>query len=402
MSFVDITALAAELCLYMASVGYFAAMFGKTLLPLWYFGVFFVCGVLCSLLRKKGALRFAPLALLSLAFVGAESIPAVILPIPAVFMLWLKAKKRVWLADQDRARSMFSLGFGVLAADFFAAFVSSGFTLMANTALPFFVVWLMLSVLILRLLRNPASNSLRLRVMNVMLVVLISGAGLVLSSDVCVSAVLAAASAVYNYLVLPLLIAAIAIASAIPVVFAWLISRLALLFGSGDSAGEPMELEENLEVIFETVGGAETPEWLIWTAIVLISAAFIAAVCAVIRRLTGSGGERERPERRAAYSTGLVQPAAHRRRVFGSSPADVVRSCYRKYLIICARRGITVSGSAASDEICRQSESLHAGCGAGELRELWLPARFSSEPVSESDAGEAKRALKSITRAFKQ
>lgn len=401
MSLVDVTAFAAELCLYMASVGYYAAIFGSTLSPMWYFGVFFVCGALCSLLRKKGVLRFVPLALMALAFVGAESIPAVILPIPAVFMLWLKAKNRAWLAGQDRARSMFSLGFGVLAVDVFAAFVSSSFTLMANTALPFFVVWLMLCVLILRLLRNPAENSLRLRVMNVILVVFIAGAGLLLSSDACVSAVLAAASAVYTYAVLPVLIAAIAIASAIPVVFAWLISRLALLFDSGGAAGEPMELEENLEVIYDTIGGAEAPEWLIWTAIALVSAAFIAAVCAVICRLTGAGGEKERPARRTVYSSGFVQPAEHRRKAFGSSPADVVRSCYRKYLVICARRGVMVNGSAASDEICRQSESLHANCGAGELRELWLPARFSSGPISESDAARAKSALRSISRAFK-
>lgn len=402
MSFVDIAGLCSELCLYMASAGYLVSLFGETLPPLWYFGVFFVSGLLCALLRnKKGFLRFLPLALLVLAFLGADSVAAVILPIPSVFMLALKAKERVWLADYDRTKSVFSFGFAVLPVDVFVAFISSGFEKMTARALPFFIVWMLLSILNLRLLRNPSVMSVKMRVMNALLVLLIALIGFGLSSDACVSAVLAAASVVYTYVVMPLIFAVIAIAAVIPVLFAWLVSLLSRLFGDGSAVGEAGRLEENMEVIYDTIEGAKTPEWLIWLAVALVAAAFVFAVCVVIRRLIGKAGPARRVSEQPRYAAASVESVPHRRRNFGKTPSDVVRNSYRKYLVICGKRGIPVDGSAASDEICRMSESLHSGSGAEELRALWLPARFSETEISESDADSARKALKTIGKAFK-
>ncbi len=402
MSFVDIVGLCSELCLYMASVGFFVSLFGETLSPLWYFGVFFLCGLVCALLRnKRGIIRYAPLAMLALAFVGADSIAAVVLPIPAVFMLWLKARERAWTADYDRTKSVFSYGFVVLPIDVFAAFVSSRFAEMTARALPFFIVWMLLSVLNLRILRSPATMNVKTRAMNVLIVLLIALIGLGLSSDACVSAVLAVTSVIYTYVVIPLLFAIIAIAAVIPLLFAWLLSLLSRLFGDGSAAGEPGQFEANMEVIYDAIEGSQTPEWLIWLAIILLTSAFLLAVCAVIRKFAGKAGAARRPVEQLQYAAAPAQSAARRRKAFGKTPADVVRNCYCRYLILCGKRGIPVDGSAASDEICRMSESLRADSGAKELRALWLPARYSQEEIRESDASNAKRTLKTISKSFK-
>ncbi len=399
MSFVDISGLCSELCLYMASVGYLVSLFGETRAPLWYFGVFFVCGLLCALLRnKKGFLRFVPLVVLAAAFPGADSAAAVILPIPAVFLLALKAKNRVWLADYDRTKSLSSFGFVVLPVDIFAAFVISAFEKMAARALPFFIVWMLLSILNLRMLRSPSVMNAKTRTLNVLLVLLIALAGFGLSRDACVKAALSAASAVYTYAVMPVILAVIIIVSALPVLFAWLLSLLSRLFGGNSGTGESPMLEENMEAIYNTIEQAETPEWLIWLAAALGAAAFVFAVCAVIRRLVGRSGPAVRAPEQPGHAAAAVESVPRRLRRFGKAPADVVRNSYRKYLVLCGKRGIPVDGSAASDDICRMSESLHPGSGAEELRELWLPARFSGGPVSQDDARAAKQALKDIGR----
>ena len=78
---------------------------------------------------------------------------------------------------------------------------------------------------------------------------------------------------------------------------------------------------------------------------------------------------------------------------------DSIRDVYRNYLLWCEKRGIQVDGSQASDVICEETEKLTGSKAAEELRDLWLPVRFSGKN-SEEDVRTARELFRTIKVAF--
>lgn len=397
LSFTEFTCLCSEVCLYMATVGYFVSCFGQTGSLLMYAFVFILGGSVLALCRgAKSGLRYLPFLLFVPAFVFRQGDAGLILPLPLMVYWFFRAKNRTWSYDHDNAKTMFRLGFCAVPLAAVIVLFTGNVGNMLSRSLPFFLVWMLLGVLNLRLLRGTVSFGLRHKLINVVIVAVVGALGFAVSRRACIDAVLALLGAIYTKLILPVIFAVGRILIFIPnAVMGWLRD---LLGSVTQNAGET-EIDINASTEnFSDLVVRETPQWVEILLTAIIIAAVAAVVVLILKKLSSVLNSRGGGEPAKFTSKGGTVSERKKRPARSRTPAESVRSSYRKYLVLCAKHGITVDGSDASDVICRASQSCFRRAAVNELRELWLPARFSGQEITKEHAAQAKTAVRELTK----
>lgn len=399
MRLTDFTAFTGEICLYMSVVGFFLSGPGGIQRTLVCAAVSLLAESACMLCRKwRGAARYLPALLMIPLFLTARSIATTLLPAPALMLILLRCYVRQWRAEYYTVRRLFVVG-SILYSFLFLSFALNGsLEWLTSDSLPFFVTWLLLTVLNMRLLRNQYAVNLdgRFKALNIALLLCVAFIGMALSSDLPVAAAAAVLKAALVHVVWPVLFVAVYIIAVAFAVIAYLIARLLLVLGIGDGEIKPLQLDAGImENIFgdAVVENNDPSQWLVWVVVAVGILIFLVIAWIVVRELISrpsAESDITGEIKRESLSPAAKQP----RRAGRRASAGGVRAAYRKYLALCAAFQIPVDGSVASDVIRDKSAPYMGAEDAGELRDMWLSARFSGQDTSPEETKRARQLLR--------
>lgn len=159
-----------------------------------------------------------------------------------------------------------------------------------------------------------------------------------------------------------------------------------------EAAKETLELEENAEAL------RENPVFKI-ILLVLCLFALAYALYRVFRRLIGV--KEEVPEE-ARAAEGRVLSAPKQTKTFGrirpKDPRLAVRFTFDKFLRECKARGVQICPNMTAEMMLAAARDAFPGADPEELRQIWLPARYSSGEITEKDAKAAAALYKKLKK----
>ena len=392
----------AEVCLYISTLRFAFIFFAELQAPAPVAALFCAAGIAASALsRFKGIVPYLSVLVTAPLFFLAGNTASIIALIPLEMLLIMSIRRNGWKGDSVILRGLLTPGALMVILIIFAASISDRFPEFKEQALPYFICFLGLVILALRVLRNEDAGrtDAKFYILNLLLVCLVCAAGFLLSSNLLMNALKAVTSTVYRFIIAPLFMAVAYVTMMVPLVIGWLLRNVKM--HEPESLTEEIELVTNGEDLLETF--AETtdtsPEWIGTVFTILVILIFLLICFVIIRKIVDNAGRRNLSDVvMERTSTDSEMPEKKRRRIFRSGPADTIRACYRKYLEICADLMIPIDGTIASDGIADRSEGKTGRDVTRALRRLWLPARYSEEASTEEDAKQAKLLLKEIKK----
>lgn len=409
MTLVCIMFMLSILALYYTYAGLVFSMIGLSL-SVWHtFGILAATGSLCVLVRGKGrAVRLLSALPALLCFAGAKTVCDFLLPAAPVFYLALASANARWDTDYYQVRAVFTAAVKLFPAALLTGFFFGSMTYVATVAAPFYIVWIFISVLLLRSLRHNSGEKLgfRFHALNLSSLALIVATGIVMSSGRFISACKAALVALNQYIFSPLILGAtyvlIGLISAV--------NSLIRFFSPGAGGIDVSEFSldmSNLDVSDLTGGAAElkdTPEWLKIAFFTLCALAALLAMYLIIRKLISHrpdspspSGDVIRTEIEADSSRGIFASVGAL-----SSPRERVRRCYRRFIRLCADRGIAVDERMTTENIVSQLPPELTSGPAERLRGVYLPARYNlSADIPEDSVRHARDALSELKSIMK-
>lgn len=404
MLLADLAAYSAELCLYVSTVGYLISMIGPVRPVLLSAVVLFLTECLVSLLRnKKRVLRLLALLPALCLFYPLPSFAAFLYPLPMLVLIFTRAFSGAVSAGRENVRSMFRLGTAAFAVMLFCLSLNGGLDGFSKV-FPYFTVFLLLTVLSMRLLRNENTTPGReVTALNLLLMLLALVAGFLLSSEAGLAVLKAAGNFFLQYMLIPVLMLCVGLLIAIPGLLIWLIAKLISLipFHLEDAEeAEPWSISGFDPGTLEAEALRELPAWLKQAGIglLVLGGLFLCWLLAkrmlVRRRMPGRGTETVRTR---------IEGSEERRQGFtlSRSPDTVIRRCYRKYLGLCRKLSLRTDGTLLSDTL-RDASSLYTGPATETLRTLWIKARYSPLACTGEEADAARAALKEIRACFRK
>ncbi len=404
MIWIELTSLIREICLYLATFGYLTAGMNSLSSSLLILAASVLCCIASLLYHPDSILKYLPLAFCALMFVQGVSGAFPAAAVPVIVCLFLKIRSGHWSPGYSGTHTLLNTGTAGYAVMIFLLYVYETHLAanIARASVPFFTVFLILSVYNLRMLRNSAVTSFgnRYAAMNLIPIAAVTALSLLLTSKPARALASMILHAFYRYVLYPLLILfaflMLGLLNVLKGPVLWLFALLGGSFGYDESE---MGFESIGETFFPEVQTAGTPLWLsiLWRAL----PALLLAVTAVwmIRRImqnrgiaAESGAVYQREDLRGR-KRGLIADLMRR-------PLTPVREIYRKYLLLCMKHNIAADGSMASDEIMKASSGMLKSGDPARLRELWLPVRYGRS--SDTDGSEAAGLLKHIRKQFRE
>ena len=395
----------AEVCLYISTIR-FAFIFFAEISPPAPVAVFLcVAGIAASFCsRFKGIVPYLPMLLTVPAFFFAGNLASIIALIPLEMLLFMIIRQNGWKGDSVVLRGLLTPGAILIVFMILAASIGDRFPEFKDQALPFFISFLGLVILGLRILRNEDSGrtDAKFYILNIGLVCLVCASGFLFSSKILLAAIKAVAGVIYRFIIAPFFMLFAYVTMMVPLFIGWLLRKVKLK--DQMTLQQEIQLVTNdqdmLEAIAETT--ETSPEWIGTVATILFVLIFLFICFIVIRKIVdNAGGTKLSDVAMTRSETDAEMPEKKRRRIFRSGPADTVRACYRKYLEICRDLMIPTDGTIASDRIADRSEGRTGREETRALRRLWLPARYSEEASTDEDAKQAKLLLKEIKKNSK-
>ena len=385
----DLLALCAECALYCATLAFLCTPGQELFL---FFLLLCVTELCCYFLKEKGGWQsIAPLTLLLLSLLPGPSFPRLFRLLPAALYLYKKCRERDWRSDHDRLLSFLPYGFGAEIAVAFLSYtiaVSRG-ALYAEFSLPFFLLWCLITVFLLRILRSESflqeGSFLRYNLLSMALLAVLA---LALVSKGFQYLLMMGIMGIYVYGILPILLfvidAGIFLLNALGRFLGLFIKDLHFEFPE-------QQIDLNLDFSFGEEAAAEAakrPEWIgfaLRTGALLLAGIlfflFLRHFFSRIRPAESSGSSVVRS------SFTVEGTAKKKKRPFLRRGT---REVYRRFLKACTREGISVRG--ASDEIAAAADRLSEDDLAAQLREIYLPVRYGQkEDLREREAKELLR-----------
>lgn len=401
MTMQTVTQLLCALSLYGGVVQMLLAWFGisvPVLLPL----AFCVAGAgVCRGLRPR-AWRWAGLALLAPAALFCRDLWTALALLPMLGFAAYTGLAEPAPVEHDAFLRRFRIS-GMVYGVLLAASGLSGALVRCEPALA--LLFFFSGVLLLRLSRYDAHTlgDRRFRALNAGALGVVCLAGAVLSDRTVLGALGKGIGAVYRTCLAPLLTVFFSILAWLFGWVAWLVGRL--LPGVEETEMPPLDAmmifgEE--PTMPEGAQAAQTNP-LLRAVLVLLGAAALAAVAFVLLRLLWKYA-RPAPVRQQGKEVREALPgnAAERRGEnraprFGSRRA--VRQAYARALRLLAANGVGLAAGETSADMLEKTQARFGDTAAGQLRQLYLPARYcGTHPVTQAEAKAAKDAVKQLKK----
>lgn len=406
MTIVFAAKILCDLCYYFYYAGFVATFFGfsRSLLPA---ALLLTAAVTGSwLLREKGALRFAPMALLlgCLPLIHA-AVDAVVLA-PAVIYGVLTVKSLLLPPNRETVLDTFTLLVKFTPIPLFFAILLGKMTAYSAISLPCLLPYLVFSIFILRLLRHEEEilSRPRFQMMNAGILLLVCLACLVLGSPAFLGLLKRLGSWFYRWLIAPVMNLLALVATGFGWIFYLLMKNLKpgkheVEMGTGESILEQMEQQ------LEATGGAGNGAWLntIAAGVVIV----LCAVAAVIMfKKLMERRQRSQLALTGAHRTDLrqVESRTRRRSILPGSPRQQVRDIYRRFLVLCMQHGMQVSLSDTSDDmLVAVRQQFWCDADAAEtMRGIYIRARYSEQEITLQDARIMKQAFSKMKERDRQ
>ena len=368
-----------DLSFYGAFAGLIAGVFGGSGA---FWGMMLQC--LCFGLSRLGGnrriLRLACLLPMILCWVICRNALADgILLIPtAIYIVWL-VYKNDYALDCERQKMLFGVFWKVLLTVVVLSALLGGIDAVTEITVPYALVMLVCSVLLMRALRHEPKVycQLRYQIVNLSTVAAVAAVAGLLSSKAVRNGFAAVLKAGYNTLILPilefLLKILIYIVEGFVVLFSW------LSFGKNELEQESpqINLSGMEELLGEDILLREPSEFLRVLGLILLVAA--AAVVLVLlfrwmgRRREAEGVPMEYTDRRDTVEVG--QPIAKQKE---TSPVRKIRAQYRGFLKWCSETGVYRERGSTSQDIHQQISWIsERGAVSEQIRELYIKARYA-------------------------
>lgn len=408
MSLLFFLKMLADICFYLSIAGFFAVPFGLED-PLVLHAV--LIALACALGRawerpgsgdgKKGVQRFVPLALLAVVFTalqcidlpGQAGIAGFVILLPCFVYGFYCLAKRAWDPELSESREQFLLLVKILPFMLVVGLFAIDVGRLQTHTLPHAVLFLVSSILLLRMLRQKPSvlSDRRFLLANGLAASGALLAALFFSSKAFLGTVSAALSALWSVLVTPLLVIIMAVAMVVYWLFSLLFSGTAV-----KQTGQEIHIDlEGAEELMEEAGlpGSSGHPVLAAFFVLLLAALVIFIIFLLFRRLRPAiGGRKGNASLEKRSFLPSQESGRNKRTVFSlaGTPQDRVRRRYAKVLKLCAKRGAEgLAGVSTMQQLQIECSVLPEGAKELEaLRELYLAARYGEE----TDAAAAKEA----------
>lgn len=339
-----------------------------------------VCYALSALAGQRRGLRLMILLPMALCWVISwPNIAECVLLIPtAVYIVWL-VWKGDYILEHERQKRLFGAFWKMILVFIPLAAIFGGTAEITAVSVPYALIMLACSVLLLRSLRHDKKIycSRRYQVTNILTVLIALMAAYLVSSKTVLSAVGTALKAVYNTVLQPIFALVLNIILLVIWGIGWLWSKL---FGGAEIEFDhmvQMDLSGMKEVIPEDLQMKEPSDVVRVVFIVLGVAAAVVLLVLFFRwmnRRNGGGTVlMQTPERREGIE--IVRAGRKEKEL---QPVKKIRAQYRSFLKWCAEVGIHTEKSTTSLDVHR-SISVVKGCGetSSKIRKLYIQARYA-------------------------
>jgi len=359
-----------------------------------------LCFALSSLGGKHRAARLALLLPMGLCWYvcrGSLADSLLLLPVGG-YVLWL-AWQGDYALSHDRQCSLFTVMVRTAAVFAPVAGLMSGLERVMTITLPLAMVSLVASVLLMRALRHEPRVycQRKYQLVNLSAVAAAVAAAWLLSAEPVVQSCLQAVGWLYRTFVLPILILLLQGGLLLLRGLARLLAFFRLELPQGDASVQ-IESGTAADVLSQWGEAKEPSELLRRAAVGLAALAVIWLTVRFFRWLNRRSWDRQiqttTPESRSDVPLGRSGSAERE-----GTPARGIRAQYRKFLKVCAERGVYPERSSTSLDVARQAGRI-AGLEelSGPIRELYIRARYGGRS-SREDLREMKQLC---TRAKKE
>lgn len=350
------------------------------------------CFTLSAMLRKKKWLRLAallPMVLLWLLPDVGLADRVLFLP-PAAYLLW-QAYTDTYPLVWSRHVELFSVFWKCYVCFAFFMLLTGMLPRMSAASIPIALIMLVGSVLLMRTLRHEPETycQRRYQVMNLTSVAAVAAVAAVMSTETFLQICSAAFHAVYNSVVVPVLLVALVGVVYVLRAAAWLVSLLNIEL---PQSGENVELQ--LDGIAKDLGLDEMTtsepvgrELLILLGIVIAGVLLYLFFRWMVRLgWLGKPPADTREERREAER----QAVKAEKRPRPGSAVQRVRAQYRKFLKLYVSAGGELNAADTSLDVDKGARRCYFDPKASaELREIYIRARYA-EQADGQDAVRAK------------
>ena len=351
--------------------------------------------------RRWGAkARFAPLILLGLLIPFSPTLTDGVLCVPpALYLIWY-VWKRPLPPDYWSHHAGFLFCLKILPVALLAAAFANSWDSFARWVAPYFGMFLVLSVLLLRMLRHDAATISRPRfqVVNAAAVAAVCAAGWLLSTDWTLRALRAAGAFLFSYIIRPLMMLAVYLFAGVAALVGKLFEGIevdpeTLNF---DLGSELTQLRQEAEEGYAAHTRADLGAF--WDYLLILLAVGAAAAMAFFLFRAMAGRSRREGGVAAVETREALPQDAPRESPRLRDDRGRVRSAYRRFLKLCDQKGLKITEFQDSAQIRDEAGPFFPRPALSRLREVYVRARYSSAPVTPEDVREARESYTELKK----
>lgn len=367
----------------------------------------FVSAMVAEKKPKRRILRLLPVLLCGAAFVFTKTAVDYVHTVPMIIYLIIM----VWLGNYRVAYSTslerFFLLLKVLPAVAVLTVVANNAKGFTAVMLPYFFLFLILTVMLLRMLRHSedVAKDKRFTIMNTLEIGGVCGFGYLLSTGQILTVAKVLFSALMDYIVFPLMNAIGWVLSLIPRAAGAIAKLFNVKLDTPDIGIDLSDIDfselqtgqglpdEGDQAVMEfyaeeaAKGGGDTLKYVA----IVIAAIVLIVMTVILFRVLMRMGRRNDDNQFADFREAITDEPGEER--LGFSARDRVRSCYRKFLRICVREGLDPDLNLNSRQVNQSMVKVLDNPAMDGLRDVYIRARYSSEEITEEDVKVAKNML---------
>lgn len=381
-----------DMCFYYTFIGYCFCMFTLEAPSSWGIPVIMAAAAV-NLLLKKLAPGSAAAESSGVRQVNFRKILCCALP--AVFFLfgssfwqkinylpaWIFFAVTIWTdrvhLDREEFRQRFSFSARIYIAMALGIFWISRMKIALLGAIPYFILYLLTGICIMRILREKGKLK---ESRNVFVVLVMLAGSLMLAVLQTPQVVMSIVGFIYRNIITNVFIAFLYVAGAVMYAFMWLFVQLIALISTKGT-----EFQAELGAAAEEVFGDElnarlvtSPEWLKYIGLTILALAAAFILFLILRKMIGA---RRREEAALPYSeerdTLRKRGRSVRSGIFRPREARlVVRWYYRKYLKEAVSRGIRIVPGDTSQAVLKKTDVYFSKSEIEKIRELYILSRY--------------------------
>ena len=302
--------------------------------------------------------------------------------IPAlIYVCWLVFKRRFTLS-LDRQRRVFS-AYSKAAPVYLGVLIIGRSVDMAMSAIPWVILTFALSILLMRSLRHDSAvfAQRKYQLFNLLSLAVVLGISCLVSSQVFLSSIQFLLGAIYQNLILPVLLLLVRLLELGVSAIATLFSGNRIL-DQGDEVGDMVSGAFESQMDLELLEGATQENGYILTILVALVA--VVALVFFFRWLGTRRGETTRPWNMGEQILpidGVATGTTHHESVSKRS----VRGIYRKFLKLCKKKGVEIRRQDTSLDV-EQKATAYLGKTetVSEIRDIYVRHRYGGK-IEEDD-----------------